>query len=122
LRVYSEGVSRFLPRCIFAAILCVAVIGLRFPMPATAAPTHHEMSCCAHQAAAPAKKHSGDEPAKTQEDHCCAACAVGLSLFIAPPGALLFRPANGERLIAASAAESSRFDRPPVPPPRAALA
>jgi len=105
-------------RC-FVLIVVLSIFAVTLPVRGEVAPQPpHQMSCCAHMAAERGHCANGGEPVKSQDRQCCPACTVGLSLFLASASALIFSPGCGEKLVGEIAPSSSRFDRPPVPPPR----
>jgi hypothetical protein len=115
-------VSAAISRSLFAILMCVSVIALTLPLRAAQPAASHTMSCCAKPAAAKSDNHCRHQTPAPEEEHCCAACAIGLSLFLTPPANFIFSRERGEQLVAAAAAELSRSEQPPVPPPRATAA
>src|SRR4051794_15092937 len=87
-RVMADRISRI----VLAVVACCGLFALTVPRPVAAHTEHAGMSCCAHQSPQPAKDHCPKQPQSTEEQQCCAACLVGLSLFLSPPPTLLFSP------------------------------
>jgi hypothetical protein len=78
--------------------------------------------CCEHMTAPGSDDGCGGHPAKPSPDRqCCAACALGLTLFLGMSTPLIYSPAEGETISSDFLSKSDRSDRPPVPPPRAQL-
>jgi hypothetical protein len=75
--------------------------------------------CCEHMAAPNNDGDCGSGPAKPSPDRqCCAACALGLTLFLASSAPLIYSPTEGQTISSNFLSASDRSDRPPVPPPR----
>jgi hypothetical protein len=76
--------------------------------------------CCEHITAANNDGDCGGHPAKPMPDRqCCAACGLGLTLFLATSTLLIYSPAEGQTIYSNLVSKSERSDQPPVPPPRA---
>jgi len=76
--------------------------------------------CCEHMTAPNNDGDCGGNPAKPSPDRqCCAACALGLTLFSASSTPLIYSPAEGQTISSGLVLKSERSDQPPVPPPRA---
>ncbi len=116
--------NQLLARGVFVLLLSISLIALTLPMRVSAAPQPVKMSCCAHAGDHAADNHCNHEaPQKSDEaQQCCAACAIGLTLFVTAREALIFSADRGDKLIGESAGKTSRLEQPPVPPPRALLA
>src|SRR5438270_5271127 len=79
--------------------------------------------CCEHMTAPNNDGDCGGNPAKPSPDRqCCAACALGLTLFLATATPLINSQSEGRLISSNFLSTSERSDRPPVPPPRASLA
>ena len=79
--------------------------------------------CCEHMTAPTSDGDCGGHPAKPSPDRqCCAACALGLTLFLATATPLINSQSEGRLISSNFLSTSERSDRPPVPPPRASLA
>src|SRR5437868_6935616 len=75
--------------------------------------------CCEHMTAPNNDGDCGGFPAKPSPDRqCCAACALGLTLFLATSTPLIYSPSEGQTISSGFLAASDRSDQPPVPPPR----
>jgi hypothetical protein len=114
-------VVRLISRAALGTFICLSLIALTLPMRAAPAPPQPKRNCCGHAPTQDAQKHCHHQQQQSTEGHCCAACPIGLSLFLTPPSRLIFSRERGEQLVADSSAQMARFERPPVPPPRAAL-
>jgi len=103
-----------------ALIISVAVIVL--PIQGET-PQPRKSSCCASMQKAGEPNGCGGHPMKAKQDdpRCCAACGIGLALLATSAAAFIFPPTGEEEFSTWSAREMVRADRPPVPPPRAAL-
>jgi hypothetical protein len=76
--------------------------------------------CCAKMKLdAPANDCGHHAPKSTQEKECCAACVVGLALFLTPSTSFVYPSSGQESFAAFFLHEQLRSHRPPVPPPRA---
>jgi hypothetical protein len=76
--------------------------------------------CCEHMTAPNNDGDCGGNPAKPSPDRqCCAACALGLTLFLATSTPLIYSSAQGQTIYSDLISKSERSDQPPVPPPRA---
>jgi len=76
-------------------------------------------SCCEHMTAP--NNHGdcgGDSATPSPDRQCCAACALGLALFLATSTPLIYSPTEGQTISSNFPSASERSDRPPVPPPR----
>jgi hypothetical protein len=100
-------------------LAAISIVTLTLPVRGESQPLRVSANhrCCAHMPAH--HGHCGGGPADSHERQCCASCALGVSLINALPVAYIFNRSRGETLVAASADETARFARPPVPPPRA---
>jgi hypothetical protein len=119
LHVTFALVTTALSRC-FVLIVALSVFAVTLPVRGDSppqSPQQHRMSCCKHFPGEPGHC-GGSEPMQSQDSQCCSACNVGLSLFLASASVFVFSSERGEKFFSETAASSSRFDRPPVPPPR----
>jgi hypothetical protein len=119
LHVTFDLVIRALSRC-FVLIVGLAILAVGLPTRAEVPqpkPPQQRMSCCKHFPGEPGHC-GGSEPLKSQENQCCSACNLCLSLILASTYPFVFAPDRSEKLFSEIAASSSRSDRPPVPPPR----
>jgi hypothetical protein len=80
-------------------------------------------SCCAETQAQSSQKHCPKHMPKGQSDQqCCAACIVGMAVFIGGTAPLLLPPHADQTFAGYNFDEHLRSERPPVPPPRLAVA
>src|SRR6267378_7334771 len=76
--------------------------------------------CCQHMTAPNNDGDCGNHPGKPSPDRqCCAACALGLTLFLATATPLINSQSEGRLISSNFLSTTERSDRPPVPPPRA---
>ena len=103
---------------LLSAAIAVALTTTLIPVQIT--PAAAARNCCAMmqmQSAPSGDACDHDLPKQSNDDRCCAACAVCVALLseVSP----FVYAASGERAFAGFLVdEHSRFERPPVPPPR----
>jgi len=115
-------VKSLLARVLFAGVLSMALLVLSYPGKAATAPAGDPMSCCQHDGATlphPVEKHG---PIGTQGSPCCPACSLAFGVASAAGINLIFPPGERDRIFPEQEDAFSRMRRPPVPPPRSALA
>jgi hypothetical protein len=83
-------------------------------------PVIEKTGCCAKMKAE-ARSHDCERhaPQSDQEKQCCALCALGCAVLSTGAIAFIYPPTGDEKFAAFIASERLRFERPPVPPPRA---
>jgi hypothetical protein len=114
---------RFMMRWFVAVVLLPAVSAATLPTPSQSVPPKQEMSCCLKMDAPSDGGHCKKQgtPLKSPARLCCPACTMALALFCAASARLDFAPVAGQPLSLPSLERLGRAERPPVPPPRAAL-
>ena len=115
-------VKSLLARVLFAGVLSVALLALGYPGKAATAQSARPMSCCQHDGAnlpQPVEKHG---PLGNQGSPCCPACALAFGVAPVAGTKLIFLPGEGERISPGQEDALDRMRRPPVPPPRSAVA
>src|SRR6266404_7304415 len=69
-------------------------------------------ACCEHMTLPNSDGDCGGHPAKPMPDRqCCAACGLGLTLFLATSTPLIYSPAEGQRIYSDLVSKSQRSDQ-----------
>jgi hypothetical protein len=106
-------------RLIFAVLLSLSIVAVASPLHSQLLPKAGSTCCCKHMLDPSGAHHKGcGEPAKPQDRQCCVNCPIGLTLLPTSLATLAFQKRDAENLAIDDAFVASRFDRPPVPPPR----
>ena len=106
-------------RLLVVAAMSISLLSLFTPVTRAVTVRPVKADCCD-------RMHMGDNqhdcgkqgPKSTQDRQCCAACAIGLTLFLSPAKPFFYRPSTVNSFASYLGLEPSRSDRPPVPPPR----
>jgi hypothetical protein len=107
-------------RTVLALALSLTVVGITLPAQANVSP-HHLQKCCCKHTNEKVEDHGCGEPIKpTQDRQCCSNCPLGLALVSNDSRLTIFAKPI-ERFPSDNFSQKSRFDRPPVPPPRASF-
>jgi len=106
---------RLLICLLVSCAVALAAVPAQMPVPQV-----EKEDCCAkmktHDASHECERHA---PKSDEENHCCAACAFGLALFVSPATPFIYPPTGDQSFAAFISSDHLRSDRPPVPPPRA---
>ena len=119
--LYPHGMMQTVCRALFAGFLGLSVLFTAMPTPAAGA-TPAKSSCCARMKAVGSQNDCGkDAPKLPQDRQCCVGCANCLALYLPNHHSLNFSPSLAWTLALTSMHGNGRSERPPVPPPRAAI-
>ncbi|HVF71604.1 MAG TPA: hypothetical protein VM940_08345 [Chthoniobacterales bacterium] len=102
---------------IFASLVMGASIALAAVPPQVPLRPVEKVDCCARMHADNACDRQA--PKSQHEQECCVACAFGLAVVLNSAQPFIYPPVGDETFADFISSKLSRFDRPPVPPPRA---
>src|ERR1700741_2516470 len=106
-------------RLLVVAAMSISLLSLFTPVTPAVTVRPAKADCCARMNMGDDQNDCGKQaPKSTQDRQCCAACAIGLTLFLSPAKPFFYPPLTGNLFASYFAVEHSRSDRPPVPPPR----